>query len=188
MSSDFIQKLKQGDEQSFRLLIERFQDKVFNICLGFLKNPKDAEDAAQEVFIEVHRSIKNFRAESSLSTWIYRMSVNKSLDIIKSKNRKKRKGVLLSIQNDENKIQISDYKHPGVLVEQQETANALFQAIDQLPEFQKVAFTLVKVNGLSYQEAADITGKSINNLETTVHRAKINLRKLLKTFYLNQQS
>ena len=76
--------LQRGDERAFRQLVETFKDRVYNTCLGFVGRPEEAEDVAQEVFVAVHRSVGDFRGESRLSTWIYRIAVNTCRNKLKS--------------------------------------------------------------------------------------------------------
>ena len=84
---EIISGLVQGDNQAFRSLVDQFQVPVLNICLGVVHNRQDAEDLAQEVFAEVFRSVKNFRGDSGLSTWIYRIAVNKSINFTRKQKR-----------------------------------------------------------------------------------------------------
>ena len=125
-----------------------------------------------------------------MSTWIYRITVNKSLDFLKARQAKKRSGFVVSLfgskTDDDRPLDVPDFAHPGVQMEQKEAATALFKAINQLPEQQKVAFTLSKVEGLSYQEIADVLETSIPSVESLLFRAKQNLQKLLKDFYENE--
>jgi RNA polymerase sigma-70 factor (ECF subfamily) len=87
--TEIIKRLQQGDEQAFRQLVENYQKQVVNTCYGLVHSTEDAEDIAQDVFIEVFRSIQNFRADAKLSTWIYRISVNRSLNFIRDNKRRK---------------------------------------------------------------------------------------------------
>ncbi|HLP50771.1 MAG TPA: RNA polymerase sigma factor [Chitinophagales bacterium] len=181
-----IQQLQQGNEKAFAWLVQNFQDRVYNTCLGVLHNMEDAEDIAQEVFVEVHRSVQGFKAESKLSTWIYRICVTKSLDHLRGKKRKKRFAFVKSIfgENDnEPRIHIPDFVHPGVLLENKERAAYLFKAIEQLPENQRIAFTLNKIEYLSYQEISDATQMSVSAVESLLFRAKQNLKKILNDYY-----
>ena len=93
----WIEELQKGSPKAFERLVDAFQKRVFNTCLNFVFDQSDAEDLTQEVFVEVFRSIRGFEERSSLATWIYRISVSKSLELIRSRKRKKRAGVLLSI-------------------------------------------------------------------------------------------
>ena len=83
----FIQRLKEKDISAFRELVEEFSKRIYNTCMGILQNAEDAEDVSQEVFIEVYHSIHDFKGEAKLSTWIYRIAVNKSLEFLRKKNR-----------------------------------------------------------------------------------------------------
>ncbi len=180
-----IEGLVKGDEASFKTLFDLYKDKVFNTSIGFLANESDAEDIAQEVFIEVFRSIKSFEGKSKLSTWIYRITVTKSLDLIRRKNRKKRAALFTSFfgTGDELKNEPADFFHPGVELENKELSSILFKAIDKIPEHQKTAFILHKIEGLSYQEICEVMGNSVPAVESLIHRAKTNLRKILKNYY-----
>jgi len=99
-----ISSLQQGCQIAFKQLVDRYQERVINTCLGFVPNMQDAEDICQEAFIEVYRSIYKFRGEAKLSTWIYRVAVTKSLDHLKAKKRKKRISFLQSLVGADNKV------------------------------------------------------------------------------------
>ncbi|WP_255763398.1 RNA polymerase sigma factor [Fulvivirga maritima] len=92
--ANLVSLLKSHDEAAFKEVVETYQNKVYNLCLGFLKNEGDAEDIAQEVFIEVYNSIASFQEGSTLSTWIYRIAVNKSLEVLRKNKRKKTHGLV----------------------------------------------------------------------------------------------
>jgi RNA polymerase sigma-70 factor (ECF subfamily) len=173
--------LREGEESAFKELVTRFQNKVFNTALGLLQHHTEAEDIAQEVFIQVFRSIQQFKGDSLLSTWIYRITVTKSLDHLRSKKRKKRFGILSSLFGDSNRpvYETEDFNHPGVLQEKKEDAVILFKIIDQLPENQRTAFVLNKVEGLSYREIAAILNTTEPAVDSLLQRAKMNLRKKL---------
>src|SRR2546421_5493881 len=113
---------------------------VYNTALGILQNAEDAEDVAQEVFVQVFESVKNFKAEAKFSTWLYRITVSKALDHIRRKKRKKRFGYVQSLfgSNNETVIEKPDFHHPGVVLDNKERAAVLFSAIDLLPENQKI--------------------------------------------------
>ncbi len=181
-----ILQLQQGNEPAFRYLVENYQHRVYNTCLGVLRNSEDAEDIAQEVFVEVHRSVNGFKAEAKLSTWIYRICVTKSLDHLRSKKRKKRFGFIKSIFNEgdnQPRYDIPDFVHPGVQLENKERAVYLFRAIEQLPENQKIAYTLNKIEGLSYQQIGEVTNMTVSAVESLLFRAKQNLKKTLTDYY-----
>ena len=187
--SQFVGLLRRGDEQAFRQLVEEYQDKVYNTCLGFVRNEEEADDLAQEVFVEVFSSVQSFRGDSKLSTWIYRIAVTKSLELIRSKKRKKRFAVLKSVFSSVNNtpIEIPYFEHPGIIAENKERGKILFKAIEKLPENQKTAFTLNKVEGLSYEEVGHIMGKSVSSVESLMHRARMNLQEILGNYYYSDK-
>ena len=180
-----VSDLKDGEEEAFRYLVDQYQDKVYNTCISFVKNPDDADDLTQEVFLEVYNSIHKFRLESKLSTWIYRISVNKSLEYLRKMKRKKRFGFLFAIdfeRNQRDNVEL-ELNHPGILAENKEKAAILYRAIEKLPENQRIAFTLHKLEDLSYDQISEIMNKSLSSVESIMHRAKLNLRKELFNYY-----
>jgi len=187
---ELIQQLRAGDELAFKSLVENYQDLVYNTALGVVQNSEDAEDVAQEVFIQVFRSIDQFKGDARLSTWIYRITTTKALDHIRSRKRKKRFAFITSLfgPNDELIHEPVDFQHPGITLDRKEQAALLFRMIDQLPENQKVAFTLHKTEELSYQEIADVMQLSVSAVESLLFRARQNLRKLLEKYYQQNNS
>jgi RNA polymerase sigma factor (sigma-70 family) len=180
--SALIQSLKNGDEKAFDSLVAAFGDRVYNTALGFVQNEHDAEELTQDVFIKAFQKIDGFRQESKLSTWLYRIAVTHSLDFLRKKKRQKRGNFLTSIFAN-GEIEKTDFHQPGVAVEQKENASVLFSAIRQLPEQQQTAFLLQKLEGLSQQQVAEVMNTTESSVESLLHRAKANLRKLLLNYY-----
>ena len=183
---DFLQNLKRGEDRAFKILVEQHQEKVRNTCYRIVNNKEDAEDVAQDVFVEIYRSVKHFRKDAQLSTWIYRIAVNKSLDFIRKKRRKKRFGQVLSLfglGEEEKKSQLTSEEDPHADLERQERTRILNQVIDTLPVTQKVAITLSKYEDLRNSEIAEIMETSLSAVESLIHRAKENLRKNLYSYY-----
>lgn len=158
---------------------------VYNTVLGFVQNVEDAEDVTQDVFIKVYEGIGKFKQQCKLSTWIYRIAITQSADFIRHKNRKKRMGFLTSLFGNSNELLHDpvDFAHPGVLAENKERSVILFKAINQLPEKQKTAFLLQKVQDLSQQKIAEIMELKEGAVESLLMRAKGNLKKLLINYY-----
>lgn len=176
---ELIYGLRNGEEWAFRELVNLFQNRVFNTALGLLQHTTDAEDIAQEVFIQVYRSINTFKEEASLATWVYRITVTKSLDHLRSKKRKKRFAFVSSLFGSDNTPihEPQEFNHPGVQLDRKEDAAMLFKLIDALPENQRTAFILNKVEELSYREIAAILNSSESAVDSLLQRAKQNLRK-----------
>ncbi len=164
----------------FDKIVSAYKNKVYNTCIGFVKDLAEAEDLAQEVFIEVYRKIETFKGESSIETWIYRIAVNKSLELLRRKNRLKRKEMFkTNLSNHE----VPDFHHPGVALEQKERSAILFKAIEKLPEKQQVAFTLQKLEGLQVETIGKIMNRSSSSVESLLFRARQNLKKALISYY-----
>jgi RNA polymerase sigma-70 factor (ECF subfamily) len=185
--SILIERLKQKDNAAFKEVVDTWQAMVYNTVLGVIQNTEDAEDIAQDVFVQVYQSISSFKGQSKLSTWLYRIAISKSLDHLRKKKRKKRFGILQSFfgKNDERTVDAPDFFHPGIVLENKQNSAVLFKAIASLPQNQGIAFVLNKVEGRSYQEISDIMKLSLSAVDSLLQRAKTNLRKYLQTYYEN---
>lgn len=184
---ELINNLCAGEESAFRELFNLYSDKVYNTALSMLQNQQDAEDITQEVFVEVYRSVKNFKRESQLYTWIYRIAISKCSDHIKKQKAKKRFSFISSLFGDDNAL-LHDkphFEHPGVLAEKKEDGKALFYAIAKLPEKQQSAYTLHKIEQLSQKEVAEIMQTTTSAVESLIGRANDNLKRLLANYYEN---
>lgn len=188
VESELIEKLIQRDEKAFKSFFDHYKQKVYNTAAGFLTNTEEAEDITQEVFIQVFRSIKHFKKNSQLSTWIYRITVTKCLDLLRKKKAKKRIAFITDIfeKNDiDKKESFVNYEHPGVETDRIELSARLFREIDKLPENQRIAFVLNKVEQLGYREISEIMDTSVPAVESLISRAKANLKKRLEKYYRN---
>ena len=181
--ADIIFKLKKGDKATFQELVLDWQHKVYNTSLSIVQNEQDAEDITQEVFVKLHGQIADFREEATLATWMYRITLSKSLDHEKRKRRQKHGGLVRRIFSMTPEDEPVNFDHPGILLDNKEKAAALFKALKKLPEKQRVAFTLHKTEGLSYHEIARIMNTSLHAIESLQTRAKNNLKKILKSYY-----
>lgn len=180
---DIIEKLKKGDTAVFGDVVIEWQGMVYNTALSIVQSNEDAEDITQEVFVQLHQSLPSLRGEAMLSTWLYRVTINKALDHEKKKSRQKRGGLLRSFFIKYESDEPAHFDHPGVLAENKENAAVLFYALKRLPDSQRIAFILHRIEGRSYAEIASITGNSLMAVESLLARAKNNLRKILKNWY-----
>lgn len=181
---ELIIQLRQKNEPAFRQLVEAYKNKVFATAVNILQDAPEAEDVAQEVFIQVYESIDRFREDATLQTWIYRITVRKAIDKLRMKKNRQRLAQFFPwwMPSEKNNEQVI-YHHPGVQAEQKEKAAALFSALKNLPPNQQTAFTLIKVQGMRYDEVAAIMQIGIKALESLISRAKINLQKQLEHHY-----
>ena len=181
-----IENIKAGDDKAFEELFMLFKNRVYNTALGYAQNKEDAEEITQDVFVEVHRSINKFKGKSGIGTWIYRITVNKSLDLIKHRKRRKRFAFFTSLFDSvsgEIVHQTVEFNHPGVEAEQREISKYLFEAINKLPDNQKTVFILYETEGLSHAEIGKVIDKSTKAVESLLRRAKENLRAILSDIY-----
>ena len=185
----FILQLQQGVEQAFNTVVQLYQDMVYNTVLSIVQNEADAEDLTQEVFVQVHQSVGQFKGEAKLSTWLYRITITKALDHEKKKKRKKRFAVVLQLFGEHGEVSYhpTEFNHPGVILDNKENAANLFKALQQLPANQRIVFTLSKIEGLSNNEIAVIMDTSFYAVESLLARAKTNLKQRLKNYYTQKQ-
>lgn len=173
------------NNQQIKELYLAHQQIVYQLALSYLQNIEDAEEITQDVFISFFKNFEQFEERSNLKTWIYRITINKCLDFLKAKTRKKRFAFVSSIFNQDQTIkhQSIDFDHPGVALENKENAAILLQAINQLPQNQRTVFLLSQTQGLGNKEIALVMGKTVGGVESLLQRAKVNLRKLLTNYY-----
>lgn len=188
--AEIIEQLKQGSESAFKKLVENHQNLVVNTCYGLVQNREDAEDIAQEVFIEVYRNIQKFRADSKVSTWLYRIAVNRSLNHIRDNKKNKWfwsfEDEVAAKSRELQQLESSKTDEPEWELENKQRAIILHEAINSLPKNQKVAFTLSKYEELSYQEIAEVMELSVSSVESLLFRAKKGLqKKLYKCYKMN---
>jgi RNA polymerase sigma factor (sigma-70 family) len=181
---ELIHQLKQGHEPAFRCLVETYRNRVFYSVMTILQDTAEAEDAAQETFVQVYQSIQSFKEESALFTWISRIAVRKALlKIRRKKTRQRLHKILPWWMPEEKKSGDTDFHHPGVALENKEKAAILFKAIAGLPEKQQLAFTLIKIQGMNYEEVCGIMQLGTKAVESLMSRAKANLQKNLIDYY-----
>ena len=175
--NEIIQAIANGNKKVFSTLYKQFSEKVYNTALSYTKNTEDAEEITQDVFVKVYKGAAAFKGKSSLNTWIYRITVNTSLNYVKKRNR------FDFFKNALTTLQSIDFEHPGVKLENKENAAALYKAMDCLPVKQKTAFILSYIEDLPRQEVANIMTTSLKAVESLLQRAKKNMRSELEKLY-----
>jgi RNA polymerase sigma factor (sigma-70 family) len=174
------------NRDAIHYLVTNYQKHVIKTAYYFVSNMEDAEDLSQEVFLEVLKSIPRFKKNASVNTWIYRITVNKSLDHLR---RQKRRNIVRTMgsffkdssdgtNSDDNKLTTMDTRN-----DDKEKKVILDNAVNALPENQKIAFILNKYEELVYKEIAEIMNLSLSSVESLIHRAKLNLQKKLVNYF-----
>ncbi|MDZ7741358.1 MAG: RNA polymerase sigma factor [Bacteroidota bacterium] len=184
--TELIEQIKAGDHQAFRQLTEHYYPLVLKTSNSFVHNEEDAQDLSQEVFLEVYQSIHKFRKEAVISTWIYRITINKSLNFIRDRKRKQFWGSLDMLSGktghkDENLLS-NPGDNPGD-IEIIERKRILYNSVENLPKNQRIAFTLNKMDEMPYKQVAEVMDVSLSSVESLIHRARKNLQERLYKYY-----
>jgi len=182
--SDLVEDIKKKDHAAFKKLVDQYQEMVLNTCYGFVHDVDDAKDLTQEVFIKIYDSIHKFRGDAKLSTWIYRISVNKSLNFIRADKKAKTTDLEALSHSSDLKLRVHhESEQEDIDLEQEQRSRILFKAVDSLNENQRIAFSLNKLDDISYNEIGEIMNISLPAVESLIHRAKLNLQKKLIKYY-----
>ena len=176
--AELVAQLQGGSEVAFRTLVERYQDRIYRTLLFLLQSPEEAEDVAQEVFVEVYQTIGRFRGEASLTTWLYRLATSRALKNQRQARAKKRFVYLTILLGFDNRIlyEPPDNEHPQAQLEGQQQVEILRAHIARLPGQQQVAFTLRHEQELSYEEIAAVLKTTVPAVESLLFRARKTLR------------
>jgi RNA polymerase sigma-70 factor, ECF subfamily len=172
--SDLIERFKKGDKSAFEVILLRYQDRIYNLCRYMLKNREDAQDAAQDVFLKAYRRLKDFRPESSIYTWIYRIAITTCLDY----RRKSRREVFWSEPLTEDLPSCDP--SPEKLYESGEISDSITSVLQKLPEKLRAAIVLREIEELSYEEIAEVLHTSAGTVKSRISRGRERLRRLLK--------
>ena len=177
--SELIQQIKKQDQNAFSHLVDLYATMVYSVVFKMIGSKEDSEDITQEVFSTIWTTIDSFKGDSLLKTWIYRVAINKTHEFLRKKNRKKRKGFHIPIEDKSNLIPLNE-QTPGEVLEYQELERAFHQSLSKIPQNQQIAFLLNRFEGMSYHEIALEMKTSHSAVESLIFRAKQNLTKLMK--------
>jgi RNA polymerase sigma-70 factor (ECF subfamily) len=179
--SSVIDRFQKGEKAAFEELVLKYRDRIYNLCRHMLGNTHDAEDAAQDTFIKAYHNLDNFRPVASFYTWLYRIAVNTCLDY---KKKPFFKSLFKKADNGEEFIDepASDRPSPEKLYESKQIGRALHCSIGKLPSKLRTTIVLKEIEGLSYEEIADILEVSIGTVKSRISRAREELKQHLKKF------
>ena len=179
-----IKQVLEGDVNAFEGLVKEYEKNVYNLALRMTGDPEDAADMAQDAFIKAYSSLSSFRGDSKFSVWLFRIVSNLCLDFLRS--RKRRPTVSLSVENDEGEdmeFEIADESQsPETLLEQKLTREAVRRGLDSLPPEQRQILLLREIQGLSYEEIAQVLALESGTVKSRIFRA----RKRLSAFLLRE--
>jgi RNA polymerase sigma-70 factor, ECF subfamily len=178
---DLIKRAQRGDEEAFASLFHTHKMRIYSLCLRMTSNTAEAEDLAQESFLQVFRKLATFRAESAFSTWVYRIAVNTVL-----MHFRKKSPCRISLDEDYGNQRDSqpvrrEYGMRDGRLETSVTRVALTRAISELPEGYRVIFILHEIDGYQHREIAKLLGCSVGTSKSQLHKAKSRIREFLTT-------
>ncbi len=169
-----IERVKRGDKQAFNLLISRYQYKILRLVSRYIKDPVEQEDVTQEVFIKSYRAISNFRGDSEFYTWLYRIAVNTAKNHIVAVNRRP-PGQDVDVDEltySRESYHLTEYETPDVIMQNDELVEGIRKAINELPTELREAITLRELEGLSYEDIADVMDCPIGTVRSRIFRAR----------------
>lgn len=171
------------DEKHFESIYNNYKNTVFNLSLHYVLNSEDAQDITQEVFVKIYQRYHQFSPQTaSLKTWICQITINQSLDFLKAKQTNKRFGLLTSLFHQKTNEPIENalnINHPGITTEDKDALENLLKIIYTLPDNQRTAIILTKIEDRSQKEVAEIMNSSLKAVESLLQRAKQTIEKKL---------
>ncbi len=172
-----INNILNGHPEDYAELVRRYQDKVYGLCLSLMKNPTDAEDAAQEIFLKAYRRLKDFRFESSFGTWLYRVGYHHSLDLLRARARRPAESLdALMELHGEFAAEMPEPVAPSTDMDQAR------QALDRLRPEDRLVLTLREIQGLTYEEMTETLHISLDAVKSRLRRARETLRETARHF------
>jgi len=195
-----VEKCRQAnDMNAFRLLVRRYQNRVFHSAYRMLGNKEEAEEVVQDTFLKIHQGMDKFRNESTFAAWVFRISHNMCIDLMRMRRRKKalklvRFSTKSSIEDLETDLlegnvqQIADQSlEPGQKLDVKEESKVIESSLFAIPPAQRAVLVLHDVEGFSYQEISDIIGASIGTVRSRLHYGRLKLKELLEAYYSPNQ-
>ena len=170
-----IKSCLEGDTKAFQQLVERYKNLVFTLSIKMLKNREEAEEVSQDVFVKIYQSLNKFKGDSKLSSWIYKITFHKCLDVIK-KNKKFQADVEL---NDYNSAHLESIDNALQTLINEERQQMIRQCINKLPSIDAVLLTMHYFDELTLEEIADIVKLKTNNVKVKLYRARQKLATIL---------
>ncbi|WP_429023662.1 RNA polymerase sigma factor RpoE [Aeromonas allosaccharophila] len=187
LDEQLVERVQRGDKAAFNLLVKKYQQKVVNLVARYVNNPGDVPDVAQEAFIKAYRALPTFRGESAFYTWLYRISVNTAKNYLTSQGRRPPSS---DVEADEAESYgggeaLQEVSTPENLALTDEIKRTVFSAIEALPEDLRTAITLRELEGLSYEEIAEIMDCPVGTVRSRIFRAREAIDKKLQPLIEN---
>ena len=187
LDEQLVERVQRGDKAAFNLLVKKYQQKVVNLVARYVNNPGDVPDVAQEAFIKAYRALPTFRGESAFYTWLYRIAVNTAKNYLTSQGRRPPSS---DVEADEAESYgggeaLQEVSTPENLALTDEIKRTVFSTIEALPEDLRTAITLRELEGLSYEEIAEIMDCPVGTVRSRIFRARDAIDKKLQPLIEN---
>jgi RNA polymerase sigma-70 factor (ECF subfamily) len=170
-----VERVRQGDQQAFRILVEKYQRKILRLLSRMVRDPHEIEDIAQEAFIKAYRALPQFRGDAAFYTWLYRIAINTAKNYLSSRGRKMQTVSDQAINEDDEpdeRLVAQDISNPETELLSKQVAIAINQAVDALPQELREAITLREIEGMSYEEIAESMACPIGTVRSRIFRAR----------------
>ncbi|WP_323977080.1 RNA polymerase sigma factor RpoE [Aeromonas dhakensis] len=187
LDEQLVERVQRGDKNAFNLLVKKYQHKVVNLVARYVNNSGDVPDVAQEAFIKAYRALPTFRGESAFYTWLYRIAVNTAKNYLTSQGRRPPSS---DVEAEEAEYYgggeaLQEVATPENLTLTDEIKRTVFSAIEALPEDLRTAITLRELEGLSYEEIAEIMDCPVGTVRSRIFRAREAIDKKLQPLIEN---
>jgi RNA polymerase sigma-70 factor (ECF subfamily) len=182
LDNELVARVQQGDKAAFDVLVQKYQQKVINLVSRYVSDASECQDVAQEAFIKAYRALGGFRGDSQFYTWLYRIAANTAKNHLATRSRKspQRSVDVDDAEHYSGNSRLKDYATPENLLLTDEIKRTVFGAIEALPEDLKSAITLREVEGLSYEDIAQVMDCPIGTVRSRIFRARDAIDKELK--------
>lgn len=177
---ELIHTAQTGNIEALSLIYEKYNRRVFNLCLRMIRDRSDAEDLTQDVFVQLFRKIHTFRGQSAFSTWLHRLAVNMVLMEIRSRKTHRYSLVPLEPKSEDDEAVHDQFGREDIDLRGSIDRILLQNALDELPPGYRVVFLLHDVHGYEHQEIAEILSCSVGNCKSQLHKARLKLRRLIE--------
>ncbi|TNF91516.1 MAG: RNA polymerase sigma factor RpoE [Gammaproteobacteria bacterium] len=174
LDADLVKRVQAGDTAAFDILVQKYQHKVINLVGRFVSDQAECQDIAQDAFIKAFRAIGSFRGDSQFYTWLYRIATNTAKNHLASRARKSPNYAVDvdDAEHYEGESGLKEYANPESLLLTDEIKATIFRAIENLPDDLKSAITLREIDGLSYEEIAEVMDCPIGTVRSRIFRAR----------------
>lgn len=182
VDQELVERVQRGDKKAFDLLVLKYQQRVANLVSRYIRDPSETLDVTQEAFIKAYRALPNFRGDSAFYTWLYRIAINTAKNFLVAQGRRP-PGTDIDADTAEQLdvgVRLKEHATPEHHLLEAELAEAVRQAIDDLPEDLRTAITLRELEGLSYEEIANAMDCPVGTVRSRIFRARAAIDTRLK--------